>query len=297
MCGITARQKLKTPVRLMAIFLCHCSSVCSQMGAEGPAMPALFTRMSMRPLRLSSSSTASPTSFALDTSARTANEPFPMAPPTRRAPARSRSTIAIVAPAPAKRCAIASPIPVAAPVTIPVCPVKSKLTISKFTASVALPHVSPFHPMVRRHRILPEIFFFRRPPLASEKLAHDIQFHLERRPQIAIRPIAAIEQPVFSENPPQLIEGLSVKIKIRRNSTIFPPQHFRNFDVHLRPLAQLLQIRQRMQLRQMIDDHAEPGNLIRHPNHRLQERCIRIRSIEHQPRIGQRLQPRNKFRF
>src|ERR1700733_628540 len=68
-----------------------------------------------------------------------ANAPPPMAAATRSAPSRSRSTIATVAPEAARRTAMASPIPVAAPVTMAVWPFSGRL-IGVLASVVAFGH-------------------------------------------------------------------------------------------------------------------------------------------------------------
>src|SRR5450432_1896071 len=79
----------------------------------------------MRPVFASTCSTAALTDAELDTSIRTPKEPLPSAAASCSAPSKFKSATATVAPASARRLQIASPIPVAPPVTIAVCPVRS----------------------------------------------------------------------------------------------------------------------------------------------------------------------------
>ena len=126
--GTTARQKLKTPVKLMAMLRCQSSSVCSQRGAAGPAIPALLTSTSICPVFRKTCSTAERTEPASATSASTAKAPWGSADATCLACSRFRSTTATVAPAAARRVAMALPMPVAAPVTMAVWPSRLNMT-------------------------------------------------------------------------------------------------------------------------------------------------------------------------
>ena len=107
-------------------------------------MPALLTRMSMCPAWRNISFTAWPTAAASATSASTANDPLGRDAATRCAPARFRSTTAMVAPAQARRKAIASPMPVAAPVTMATLPVSENMSGWELLLllSVMLAHLS-----------------------------------------------------------------------------------------------------------------------------------------------------------
>src|SRR5438309_3541364 len=117
------------------------------------AMPALFTRMSIGPRLVRISPTTRSTSAGFDTSR---IQPC-AAPPaavissttvcTRSAP---RSTTATLAPSSAKRCAVARPMPLAAPVTIATRP-----AIDRFpTVNLGITHtyqlrVEQFHEQTR----------------------------------------------------------------------------------------------------------------------------------------------------
>ena len=110
---------------LRFITLCQSSSVCSQMGAALPAMPALFTRISSEPVVAMTRATAAATCAGLVTSRTSANAPAPILSATAVAEITSTSAMATRAPAAASRWAITSPMPVPAPVTRAVCPVSS----------------------------------------------------------------------------------------------------------------------------------------------------------------------------
>src|ERR1051325_8707530 len=68
MCGSTARQQWKTPVRFVSMTSCHCSTDISATGVKTPT-PALLIRMSMPPKRSAAALKARSTSSYLRTSA------------------------------------------------------------------------------------------------------------------------------------------------------------------------------------------------------------------------------------
>src|SRR5580698_1037433 len=117
---------------LTLITWCQSSSVCSQMGAARPASPALLTRISSEPAVAITFSMAAVACSVRVTSRHTAKAPPPMRFAAAFASSRSISATATRAPAAVRRCAIASPIPVAAPVTRAVCPVNSNIPLSCF---------------------------------------------------------------------------------------------------------------------------------------------------------------------
>src|SRR5579864_858487 len=96
------------------------------MGAALPAMPALFTRMSIRPRRAITSETAALADAEREISSWSANASPPMERATVVAPSRFKSATATAAPAFASRRAMASPMPAPAPVTMAVWPLSSK---------------------------------------------------------------------------------------------------------------------------------------------------------------------------
>src|SRR5579872_7222900 len=99
-----------------------------------------------------------------------------------------------------------------------------------------------FYPAVCRHRILPEILLCRLRPFGGEVFADDFQFFGIGRPGIAVGPVAAINQPVFAEDLPELIQPGPIKTQIVRHPAIHPAKYFRDFDVNLLALSQFPQI-------------------------------------------------------
>src|SRR5579872_390472 len=85
-------------------------------------MPALFTRMSMRPPKATAACASAATSASLETSARTAVAAAPSRSATAAAPSPLPSATITFAPSATKRLAIPSPNPDAAPVTIATLP-------------------------------------------------------------------------------------------------------------------------------------------------------------------------------
>src|SRR5437762_3443920 len=83
------------------------------------------------------------------------------------------------------------------------------------------------------------------------------------RPVIAVRPVAAVHQPVLPENVPEFIQSRSVEIQVARNFSTNITEDFRDLDVNLRPFPKLSQISLkrfasrgfcgRFKLRQVID--------------------------------------------
>ena len=106
----------KTPVRLTASTCCQVSSASSSSGPTA-AVPAWATQTSMCPAPATQASTAARTSARRLTSPTTviAREPSPAA--ARASSSPSRSNITTVAPSAWNRCAMARPMPRAAPVT------------------------------------------------------------------------------------------------------------------------------------------------------------------------------------
>ena len=124
MAGRTALVQWNVPFRLTSSTAFQSSSF---MRSSRPSrvMPALFTRMSMRPSSVSNRSAIAATSahsatFALMTSARRPCDNTARAVSSARV--TSRSTTATSAPSRAKASAMARPIPWAAPVTIATFP-------------------------------------------------------------------------------------------------------------------------------------------------------------------------------
>src|SRR5262245_4673960 len=108
---------MKGPSRLMRMTLRHSSTSVSQVLALAPAMPALLTRMSMRPSALTVASQASATLAGSATSQPMATTAAPSARAVSRARGTSRSQIATRAPDATNRSVIALPKPWAPPVT------------------------------------------------------------------------------------------------------------------------------------------------------------------------------------
>src|SRR6266851_1327312 len=117
-----ARQHRKTLVRSTSMTRCQSSSESSQIGNERPVIPALLTSTSRRPQAPSTRATAPSTSLARVTSPTSAKAPRPTPRAAVSTPSASWSSRATRAPSAARRVAMASPIPRAAPVTRAVLP-------------------------------------------------------------------------------------------------------------------------------------------------------------------------------
>ena len=108
----------KTPSKLVAITLRHLSKSVSSIGPKS-AIPALFTSASIWPAQLRASAIMPCTVFGSDTS-QTSPMPFSNAFALFSSASASQSTSTIFQPASCIRWAVASPIPLAAPVMITV---------------------------------------------------------------------------------------------------------------------------------------------------------------------------------
>ena len=90
-------------------------------------------------------------------------------------------------------------------------------------------------PAVHRDGILPEVLFSHVPSLAGEVLADDVAHLGIRPPAIAVRPVAAVDHAVRTENAIEFIKPRPVEIKITRDLAAHPAEDFRDLDVDLRP--------------------------------------------------------------
>src|SRR4051812_4748305 len=109
--GSAAYVQFRTPRRFTSITFSHCSGVVWEKNPNS-SVPALFTRMSIGALALSTAACAEPRSV---TSSSIASPEI--SPATSAAPSRLRSPIVTSAPSAARRRAIAAPMPLAPPVT------------------------------------------------------------------------------------------------------------------------------------------------------------------------------------
>ena len=105
MCGTTARQQWKTPLRLTSTICRHSSGSYSQSTPFDPAMPALATRMSSPPEACATASAAAFTASASVWSTTWARAPSVAAAASTSAASRSQSHT--VAPLARKRSATA----------------------------------------------------------------------------------------------------------------------------------------------------------------------------------------------
>jgi hypothetical protein len=123
---------MKGALRFTSITRRHCATGISQLGALPPVIPALFTRMSIRPWAASVFAVASATAISSDRSS-TCAVTVPSAASAARlssAFAGSMSQIETAAPDATMRRATASPMPRAPPVTTATRPARSSLFIS-----------------------------------------------------------------------------------------------------------------------------------------------------------------------
>ncbi len=127
--GMAAWQNWNVPVRFTRSTRSQSSGATSWLCSKR-RMPALFTRTSSRPASSVAAATArgavaaSPTSPARATMPAEAAAPFPMASTASASASSSRSTATTVAPSSTSRCAVARPMPDAAPVTMATRPSK-----------------------------------------------------------------------------------------------------------------------------------------------------------------------------
>ncbi len=127
MCGTTALQQWKTPLRSISTTRRHSAGSVSTTVALAPAMPALQIRISTPPISAIVRAVAELTRSQSETSVSTiASLPRPPSSSQARWPsARSMSQIVTWAPESRKRSTMARPMPCAPPVTMARLPVRS----------------------------------------------------------------------------------------------------------------------------------------------------------------------------
>src|SRR5690606_498653 len=142
MTGATAPAQIKLPVRFTFSTRCQ-SSMGSSCDGLIAWVPAALTRMSIRPCRERTSSTAAATSCGSATSATTVSVPGPSSAAARDSASRCRPRSTTVAPASAKALPTSDPRPPLPPVTSAPRPAKSNSCASRLLT--ADPPV-PLHP-------------------------------------------------------------------------------------------------------------------------------------------------------
>ena len=146
MCGTTSRTKWAYALRFTASVAFHASANESSSANTDDArlMPALFTKMSMLPNRSSVAATRArraPSSVTSVGTPRTRALPCTatISVTTRATRSSPRSATMTLAPSSAKRCAVARPIPLAAPVTITVLPATERSSDVRRAIRICLP--------------------------------------------------------------------------------------------------------------------------------------------------------------
>src|ERR1017187_3358669 len=147
-----------------------------------------------------------------------------------------------------------------------------------------------FHPAIGHHRILPKVLFRDNRALAGEVVANYAQYLRVGSPLVAVRPVAAIEDTVLAEGPKNLIQTRAVEIQVFRNTPINAAQDLGNLNVYLRPLANFPQVGpvriasrpagRRIQLRQMVNHHAQTRHFVGDPHHGVDQGHVGICGIQ-----------------
>src|ERR1041384_2723078 len=92
------------------------------------------------------------------------------------------------------------------------------------------PTLSPLPP-VRRFGVLPEILFRCFRTFGCEVLANNAEHCVIRADFVAHRPIAPIDDAIYAENVPKLVERGPVERGFLDQAVIFPAQNTRNLGV------------------------------------------------------------------
>src|SRR6185503_1176244 len=159
-------------------------------------------------------------------------------------------------------------------------------------------HWTPFDPLVSGEGVLPEVLFGNPLRLRLEELPHHTNDLVDRRDAIAVRPVAAKENPILSERAHQTTQTIAIGRQLGCDHAIHTVNDGRQLHKDSRTLLKLpnrvviglLRLGCRIETWEMVDDNPEIGNLVGDSHDRLQKIDAGICRIEYEIGLSQQLQ-------